>query len=103
MRKKISNALHYNLKKMCMPSFVYIILSCLAIFITITFQIMTGMNCSIAMNSLLMTIQIMYTLFWAWILHLICKNGYSVVSWILVIAPIISGITLSITMSQKYS
>ena len=102
MRKSVSKAFHYNLKQMCMPSYVYIVLSCMAIFATITFQIITGMNCSIAQNTLLMTLQIVYTLFWAWILHLICKNGYSTISWILVISPIISGITLSILMSDKY-
>ena len=100
--RNASKALNYNLKQMCMPSFVYIILSCLGIFMTITFQIITGMNCNMVQNAILLTVQIIYTLFWAWVLHLICKNGYSVISWALVIAPIISGITLSMTMSDKY-
>jgi hypothetical protein len=31
----------------------------------------------------------LYIIFWTWILNLICKSGASVVSWVLVLFPII--------------
>lgn len=85
----------------CKPSYYYFILSIIGLFLTITFNIVTGMNCSFQDNVFLFTVQIIYILFWSWILHLICKNGYSFISWGLFIAPIISGITFSLIVLKK--
>ena len=33
--------------------------------------------------------KILYVLVWTWILNLLCKNGFEVISWVLVLIPIV--------------
>jgi len=87
--------------KLCKPSLYYLILSLLGLFLTITFNIMTGMSCSLQDNLFLFSVQIIYILFWSWVLNFICKKGYSFVSWGLFLAPIISGITFTFIVLKK--
>jgi hypothetical protein len=62
---------------------------------------MTGMSCSLQDNLFLFSVQIIYILFWSWVLNFICKKGYSFVSWGLFLAPIISGITFTFIVLKK--
>jgi hypothetical protein len=34
-------------------------------------------------------VKLLYILFWTWILNLICKDGHSGISWLLVFLPVI--------------
>jgi hypothetical protein len=63
---------------LCTPALVYLVLSIIGIiYYLFTFSI--G-------NVLLQTF---FMLIWTWLLNYICSCGYEVVSWILVILPII--------------
>ena len=41
-------------------------------------------------TTLIFVIKLIFILFWTWILNLICKDGYEVISWILVFLPFIA-------------
>ena len=79
----------------CAPSLVYLFLSLISILLSILFGIRNFMT----------IIQFICTIFWTWVLNLICKAGYTWVSWILVLLPfiIILLIILYFIFSLKYN
>ena len=63
---------------LCTPALVYLILSIIGIiYYLFTYSIGTVL------------LQTFFMLIWTWLLNYICSSGYEVVSWILVILPII--------------
>jgi hypothetical protein len=44
-------------------------------------------SCRVPSTALIFIIKLIYILFWTWILNLICKDGHTGVSWLLVLLP----------------
>lgn len=96
-----------GLTNLCMPSKIYLGLS-LLIMIVMVFQNMGNndvfclgeYSCSTSSKVLIFVVQIIYILFWTWILNLICRAGASTLSWILVLLPIL--FFLSVTLMYMY-
>lgn len=85
-----------SIRKLCSPAYVYLVISMISI-IVLAFQNM-GSNhvfcagsysCNVSNTALVFTIQIIYVFFWTWLLNKLCENGASLVSWTLVILPIV--------------
>ena len=84
-----------GLYKLCLPAKLYLILSFLAIIISL-FQnygntdiyCLGNFSCK-ATTYIVFIVQILYVIFWTWILNIICGAGYTYVSWFLVLFPII--------------
>lgn len=64
---------------LCAPSLLFLILSIISIIILL-------FNKTSLIISLL---QLLFIIIWTWVLNFLCVNGYTVVSWILVILPFI--------------
>jgi len=85
-----------SLKELCTPAALYFILSIFAL-IMILFQNLGNSNsyhvgnfsCRVPSTILVFIIKLIYILFWTWILNLICKDGHSGISWLLVLLPFI--------------
>lgn len=81
---------------LCTPAYVYLVISVIALVVMI-FQNMgskqvycLGMyECDVGNVTAIFVIKILYVLFWTWILNLICNQGYTGVSWFLVLLPFI--------------
>ena len=81
---------------LCTPAYVYLVISVIALVVMI-FQNMGSKQvyclglyeCDTQNVTMIFTIKILYVLFWTWILNLICNQGYTAVSWILVLLPFI--------------
>ena len=71
-------------KSLCLPSKVYFVLSFVGILISVVSPSTFG-HISLLMHFL----HLVYIVFWAWILNLICKAGYKWISWVLVLAPFV--------------
>lgn len=72
-------------RKLCMPSFVYLILSGLTLLgmvLTLTF----------VFDPVDFLGKVVWTGLWTYVLDLICKRGYEGLSWLLVFLPFIIGI-----------
>jgi len=86
-----------SVKELCRPAFIYFSLSILSIII-ILLQNLGNTNrysfgcfsCNITDTTLLFIVKIIYVLFWTYVLNLICKDGNSRLSWILVLFPFIA-------------
>jgi len=83
-----------SVKELCSPAALYFIISMLALVIVL-FQNLGNSNsytvgsfsCRVPSTILIFIIKLIYILFWTWILNLICKDGHTAISWILVLLP----------------
>lgn len=85
-----------GLRNLCTPSYVYLVISSVALFIMI-FQNFGNINkycvgsytCDVSSTALIFIIKALYILFWTWVLNLICKAGAPSIAWFLVLLPFI--------------
>ena len=99
-----------KLSQLCTPSYVYFIISVLAMVIA-AFQNMgnnrkytLGMfSCAVPSCVAVFVVKVVYILFWTWILNLMCKDGHSGIAWFLVLLPFVLLFVIlgSVMMYQK--
>ena len=84
-----------GLTKLCAPAKVYLIISSIFIIIMALQNYNNNdvyclgyYSCQVD-TVLVFIIKIVYILFWTWILNLICKDGHTGISWLLVLFPFI--------------
>lgn len=85
-----------NLKDLCPPAMFYFIISIIAYIFSLLQNLgnnnkyhLGTFSCSVPNTILIFTIKLIYIIFWTWILNLICKDGYTSISWLLVLFPFI--------------
>jgi hypothetical protein len=66
-----------DVSKLCTPAFIYFFLAVISIVIAIFNNV----------RAITILIKIVFVLVWTWFLNYLCKKGYSVISWVLVILP----------------
>ena len=85
-----------SLKELCSPAALYFILSMLSL-VMILLQNLGNSNsyhvgnfsCRVPSTTIVFIVKLIYILFWTWLLNLICKDGHSGISWLLVLLPFI--------------
>ena len=85
-----------TINELCTPAAIYFIISIFTLAV-IAFQNMGNTNkfcvgtyaCDVPSTMIIFVIEIVYILFFTWVLHLICKAGYKNISWILLLLPYI--------------
>jgi hypothetical protein len=83
-----------TLKELCTPAMLYFVISIIAL-IMVLFQNLGNSNsynvgsfsCRVPNTALVFIGKLMYVLFWTYILNLICKDGHTSLSWLLVLLP----------------
>ena len=85
-----------KLSQLCTPSYVYFIISVLAIAIAAVQNMgnnkkyCLGMfSCDVPSCILVFVVKVIYIFFWTWILNLMCKDGHTGVAWFLVLLPFV--------------
>lgn len=85
-----------KLSQLCTPSYIYFIISVLAIAISAVQNIGNNRKYTLGMYSCrvpsclaVFLVKIIYIFFWTWILNLMCKDGHSEIAWFLVLLPFI--------------
>ena len=81
-------------KELCSPAAVYFVVSIVSLIIVL-FQNLGNSNsynvgtfsCRVPSTVMIFIVKLMYILFWTWVLNLICKDGHSGISWMLVFLP----------------
>ena len=86
----------FKLDKLCSPAYFYFVVSIISLIMiglqnvnSRTTYCIGNYECPVQNKALIFIVQLLYVLFWTWILNLICKEGYSTVSWALVLVPFI--------------
>lgn len=85
-----------GLRNLCSPALLYLVISLIAIF-AMSLQNYNSekmyclgyYSCNVPSVYLIFVIKIVYVIFWTWILNLICRSGLPIVSWLLVLFPLI--------------
>jgi hypothetical protein len=99
-----------KLSQLCSPSYVYFIISVLAIVISAVQNIgnrnkytLGSFSCRVPSCMAIFIIKVVYILFWTWILNLMCKDGHSGIAWFLVLLPFVLLFVIlgSVMMYQK--
>lgn len=85
-----------GLKNLCQPALLYLVISLVAIFV-MALQNYTNekvyclgyYSCNVPSVYLIFVVKIIYVIFWTWVLNLICRSGAPIVSWLLVLFPLV--------------
>jgi hypothetical protein len=85
-----------KIKDLCSPALFYFVISIIATVIML-FQNLGNKNsynvgcysCNVPNKTIIFIVKIIYILFWTYVLNLICKDGHSYLSWLLVLLPFI--------------
>jgi hypothetical protein len=85
-----------SLKQLCTPAMLYFVISMIG-FIALVLQNMGNRNiytlgaysAQVPNTTVVLVINLIYILFWTWILNLMCKDGHSEIAWFLVLIPFI--------------
>lgn len=88
---------NFDLKNLCTPSMLYFVLSVIGLVI-LGIQNITGndntlcigeFKCNVGNKMIVFLLNAIYILFWTFIFDLMCKSGYSSLSWFIVLIPIL--------------
>lgn len=82
---------HKTFKAICRPAQLYLVLSILSI--------ISVFVASINFTNLVISSTI--TVGWTYVLNRICQNGYDIISWILVLVPILGALGLFLAFLPK--
>ena len=85
-----------DIQSLCTPAYVYLVISVISIVIMM-FQnggndsifCLGNYKCDVQNTGTIFLGQIIYSIFWVFLLNFICKKGYKNVSWFLVLLPFI--------------
>lgn len=83
-----------TVKELCTPAMIYFVISIIALAMVLL-QNLSNQNsynvgsfsCRVPSTALVFIVKLIYILFWTWVLNLICKDGHTSISWLLVLLP----------------
>jgi hypothetical protein len=85
-----------SLKELCTPSLIYFVISIISLVVVLLQNLgntnsyhVGSFSCRVPNTAFVFIVKLIYILFWTWVLNLICKDGHSGVSWLLVLFPFI--------------
>ena len=85
-----------SIKELCTPAMIYFLLSMITIIISLIQNLGNSsiyelgcFSCPVTSTTLIFIVKIIYVFFWTYVLNLICKDGKSLLSWLLVFFPFI--------------
>jgi hypothetical protein len=85
-----------TLKELCRPALIYFIISIVALVMLLLQNLgdnnsyhVGSFSCNVPNTAAIFIIKLIYILFWTYVLNLICKDGHSGLSWLLLLFPFI--------------
>ena len=90
-------AYKFDLKKLCTPASIYFVISIIAFLIMVIQNLGGNSNvlcvgdykCDVGSVVGTLVGNLLYIVFWTFILDMMCKNGYEKISWLIVLLPIL--------------
>ena len=83
-----------SLKELCTPAVIYFIISIVSLVVVLLQNLgnsnsynMGSFSCRVPNTAMVFVVQLIYVLFWTYVLNLICKDGHTELSWLLVLLP----------------
>ena len=83
-----------KITELCPPALLYFIIS----FVSLAMLLLQNLGNSdhysvgsfsrnVPSTTIVFVVEMVYVLFWTWVLNLICKDGHSEISWLLILLP----------------
>ena len=95
-KMKISSPKKFDLRNMCTPATIYFVISLIGLILIGVNNLenndklcVGNYNCYVGNNTTIFILNAIYILFWTFILDLMCKAGYSSLSWFILLLPFI--------------
>ena len=83
-----------SIKELCSPALIYFLISIFSILVMFVQNLGNSnmynvgcFSCDVSSSALIFVVKIIYVLFWTWVLNLICKDGHTCISWLLILLP----------------
>jgi len=83
-----------SIKELCTPAMLYFVISILALVIVLMQNLgntnsyhVGSFSCRVPNTAVVFIVKLIYVLFWTYVLNLICKDGHTSLSWLLVLLP----------------
>ena len=83
-----------KLKELCTPAFLYFVISIIGLVLVLLQNLgntnsyhVGSFSCRVPNTTMVFIIKFIYILFWTYVLNLICKDGHTELSWLLVLLP----------------
>lgn len=85
-----------SFKELCAPSMTYFVISIFVLIVMVIQNLgnsnsynLGSFRCRVPNTTIVFIIKLIYILFWTYILNLICKDGHTTLSWLLILFPFI--------------
>ena len=83
-----------TLKELCTPALIYFVISIIALGMVLLQNLgntnsyhIGNFSCRVPSTAAVFIGKLVYVLFWTYVLNLICKDGHTGLSWLLVLLP----------------
>ena len=83
-----------SFKELCTPAVIYFVISIVSLVVVLLQNLgnsnsynMGSFSCRVPNTAMVFVVQLIYVLFWTYVLNLICKDGHTELSWLLVLLP----------------
>jgi len=109
IKSRLNSTKGFDLMNMCTPASIYFIISLIALIILGVSNLgnndrlcVGSYDCNVGNNTIVFTLNAIYILFWTFLLDLMCKNGYTSISWFVLLLPfLLSFIFLAMVMMKS--
>ena len=85
-----------GLRNLCTPAYIYLVISMMLLVVmyiqnrnNVDVYCLGAYECDVTNVTAIFLVKFVYILFWTWILNLICSSGFTSISWLLLLMPII--------------
>ncbi len=89
-------AYKFNIMKLCAPASIHFVISMVGLITLLLLSkdvknviCVNNINCNVGNKPAFFTVEGLLILFWTFILDLLCKSGYRLLSWLLILMPFI--------------
>lgn len=86
----------FDVMHLCTPATIYFVISLIGLILLGVSNLgnedrlcVGSYSCNVGSNTVVFVLNAVYILFWTFVLDLMCKNGYSVLSWFVLLLPFI--------------
>ena len=83
-----------SLKELCTPAVIYFVISMVSLVMVLLQNLgnsnsynVGNFSCRVPNTAFVFVVKLIYVLFWTYVLNLICKDGHTGLSWLLVLLP----------------
>jgi hypothetical protein len=85
-----------KVRSLCTPAFIFFIISVISLFVMIFENIeninsycIGNVSCNVPNTSMIFIVEIVFLVFWTWLLNFLCSRGYPGLSWFILLLPYI--------------